>query len=93
MAERRTLDKAEQKWLQERWYKIDTSGDGTLDHHELGKFMDSLHTGMSDTQKIQAFHEIDHDETGSVEVLNMPAPLPLYRWTCLTNSSVCWSCC
>ena len=30
----RTLDQTEQKWLQERWHKIDQSGDGMLDLHE-----------------------------------------------------------
>jgi Ca2+-binding EF-hand superfamily protein len=70
--QRRTLDQAEQKWLQERWFKIDKSGDGMLDAQEIGVFMESLKSGMKETDKLQAFRDIDTDATGSVEVLDMP---------------------
>lgn len=85
MPERRALDQGEQKWLQEKWYKIDSSGDGVLDHAELSVFMDSLKTGLSEAEKVQAFHDIDADGTGAVEVCLSPDPQVLLHSSCTSD--------
>jgi Ca2+-binding EF-hand superfamily protein len=68
----RVLDRAEQKWLQDKWHQLDSSGDGSLDANEVAAFLDSVSSSskseMSAEDKTLAFSDMDTDGEGSIEV-------------------------
>ena len=87
---RRVLDQTEQKWLQDKWHKIDKSGDGVLDLHELGVFLETLRRGISQEDKELAFKDIDADGQGAVEVCALSAcSRPLLRFAAFVWALVC----
>lgn len=66
-AEGRDLDMAERKWLQDKWYKLDTSGDGLLDLKETTHLLQDIKRKMTVQQVEKAFDEMDVDGCGSVD--------------------------
>lgn len=63
----RILDLAERKWLQDKWYKLDTSGDGYLDLAETTSLLRDLKKKMTDPEVKAAFEEMDVDGCGNVD--------------------------
>lgn len=63
----RTLDLAERKWLQDKWFALDTSGDGILQFDETKILLRDLKKKMTDGEIKRAFEDMDTDGCGSVD--------------------------
>ena len=63
----RVLNPAERKWLQDKWFALETSGDGMLQFDETKALLRDLKKKMSDEEINRAFEEMDTDGCGSVD--------------------------
>lgn len=63
----RNLDMAERKWLQDKWFALDTSGDGVLEFAETKVMLRDIKKKMTDAEISDAFKEMDVDGCGSVD--------------------------
>jgi hypothetical protein len=61
------LDLAERKWLQDKWFALDTSGDGILQFDETKILLRDLKKKMTDGEIKRAFEDMDTDGCGSVD--------------------------
>jgi hypothetical protein len=66
-SEARNLDMAERKWLQDKWFALDTSGDGLLELRETKELLRDIKKNMTDAEMLDAFKEIDSDGCGRVD--------------------------
>ena len=53
----RNLDMAERKWLQDKWFALDSSGDGVLDFDETKVMLRDIKKKMTDVEISDAFKE------------------------------------
>ena len=53
----RNLDLAERKWLQDKWFALDSSGDGVLDFDETKVMLRDIKKKMTDVEISDAFKE------------------------------------
>ena len=51
----RNLDLTERKWLQDKWFALDKSGDGLLDFEETKGMLRDIKKKMTDTEIVAAF--------------------------------------
>jgi hypothetical protein len=65
--EGRVLDMQERKWLQDQWFKLDTSGDGLLQYEETERFLKKLRNDMTPASCRDAFEDMDEDHMGTVD--------------------------
>jgi Ca2+-binding EF-hand superfamily protein len=54
--------------LRERFERVDTDGNGKIDEAELGRLLQSLGAGFTESQVQAAFAAIDADASGHVEL-------------------------
>eukprot|EP01046_Picozoa_sp_COSAG06_P012977 COSAG06_NODE_775_length_12397_cov_15.034071_14_plen_247_part_00 len=65
--ESRVLDMQERKWLQNQWFKLDTSGDGLLQYEETEQFLKMLRNDITPEGCREAFEDMDEDHMGTVD--------------------------
>jgi hypothetical protein len=54
----------ERKWLQEKWHKLDESGDGTLSFSAIRGFLKDVKKKMTDDEIKAAFADLDESGEG-----------------------------